>query len=869
MNWTSAMIVSLIPWHCTANYSSFVASFQSSGDWSETEYLEYKESIPELRVFTVCHWEKNQFFSERLNTMWAYCQQNSKHNQTMTCIETFYSTPDAKGDIWFHLYRSSWGNRKSNMLKSFDGISYRHRHWNHFCLVYSTPANRVRLYHNGQQFHSLLLEENIDHIPYTMPKSTLPYDSAFIIGQEPDSMRGSFDKGEAFPGDISELNVWDRVLDDVEITELANCKHIKRGNIVIWDSSKFHINTVKTTNISASDLFCIDDRQYLILSNRMTFEKATKHCTSLGGRISVPQSKMDNHKILSIIQEHKAQCLINNAPAKASWLGLMKSGRSWHERHIDGSTRPITYSNWRHLYDWVYTAQHLCAFINIDGTWSYEKYKTCQSMSLCTVCYFTTIPIFSLKGGYQRTPEVERSYYMSINKSHQLASFKGMSRRNEILQYPNKKWYVTEGKSNSHQFIFTDKQLPIGRANWSYVQPTNTQGEQLSLSACKFGKKYTCDSGECIDISKRCDKASDCLDESDELSCKPILFPASYKKVYAPSVKGKSCKEVKIATKYIIQNIDSIDTMKMRIGLTISIHMHWNDYRLTFNNIQHNQSYVVGTNSKRLWLPLDHAEHVNAILRTIKPDKRRYVAIFGNHSMSTDMYTSRENNIFPGEHNSMSEKRTFQIYYNCQFDLEKYPFDTQLCVFGLDLQGKKDEKFIISGKDKEIIFYTGSKDVADFVVENVFSNLTRCVGPESSPIPTDQELVLCIFIKRSHADQLVSIFCPTMLFWVLAYFTMFLDVDDISNRSRTSVTLLLVLIALLQTVKKDFPKTTYYKFVDMWFLWYVFNIFIISICHIILPKMPFKLRKSINLVFVIVLPLIMLSFNVVYFILTT
>merc|ERR1712077_139104 len=100
----------------------------------------------------------------------------------------------------------------------------------------------------------------------------------------------------------------------------------------------------------------------------MTLEKATKRCTNLGGRISVPQSKMDNHKILSIIQEHKAQCLFNNAPEKTSWLGLMKSGRSWHERQIGGSTRPITYSNWRYLYDWVYTAQHLCAFINIDGT---------------------------------------------------------------------------------------------------------------------------------------------------------------------------------------------------------------------------------------------------------------------------------------------------------------------------------------------------------------------------------------------------------------------------------------------------------------------------------------------------------------------
>jgi len=129
---------------------------------------------------------------------------------------------------------------------------------------------------------------------------------------------------------------------------------------------------------------------------------------------------------------------------------------------------------------------------------------------------------------------------------------------------------------------------------------------------------------------------------------------------------------------------------------------------------------------------------------------------------------------------------------------------------------------------------------------------------------------------------------------------MFLDIDDVSNRSRTTVTLLLVLIALLQTVKKDFPKTTYYKFIDIWFLWYVFNIFLISLYHIILPRIRSSLReaniapitteegqktkackytqqdiyltkkiKQIDLVIVILTPLIMLAFNLVYFILTT
>ena len=63
-----------------------------------------------------------------------------------------------------------------------------------------------------------------------------------------------------------------------------------------------------------------------------------------------------------------------------------------------------------------------------------------------------------------------------------------------------------------------------------------------------------------------------------------------------------------------------------------------------------------------------------------------------------------------------------------------------------------------------------------------------------------------------------------------------LDIDDINNRSRTSVTVLLVVVSLLSSVKEDFPKTTYFKYVDLWFFWYVVNIFIIISVHIILEN---------------------------------
>ena len=91
-------------------------------------------------------------------------------------------------------------------------------------------------------------------------------------------------------------------------------------------------------------------------------------------------------------------------------------------------------------------------------------------------------------------------------------------------------------------------------------------------------------------------------------------------------------------------------------------------------------------------------------------------------------------------------------------------------------------------------------------------------------------------MRRDYKDQLLTLFGPTVLFWFLAYLTLYFNIDDINNRSRTSVTVLLVIVSLLSSVKEDFPKTTYFKHVDLWFFWYVVNIFVIISVHIILEN---------------------------------
>ena len=55
-----------------------------------------------------------------------------------------------------------------------------------------------------------------------------------VLGQEQDSLGGSFSPEEAFTGDLSQLNVWDKVLSPQEIYNLVRSCHGEHGNVKAW-----------------------------------------------------------------------------------------------------------------------------------------------------------------------------------------------------------------------------------------------------------------------------------------------------------------------------------------------------------------------------------------------------------------------------------------------------------------------------------------------------------------------------------------------------------------------------------------------------------------------------------------------------------
>ena len=223
----------------------------------------------------------------------------------------------------------------------------------------------------------------------------------------------------------------------------------------------------------------------------------------------------------------------------------------------------------------------------------------------------------------------------------------------------------------------------------------------------------------------------------------------------------------------------------------------------------------------------------------------------------------------------------FRIDYACDFKLQNYPFDEQACSFSMIVKSTRYKK-VSMHQYGQSIKYHGGPVIGQFK----FRKTTSHVNEEGY-------FVFTIHLLRNYQDQIKTIFWPTCLLWILAYLTMFIDVDDFSNRSRISVTVLLALVTLFgsTSIKDDYPDTSYFKYIDLWFVWYLSCVFVITSHHIVVARLwvvlppnmavPFEVaeegdilqenrrkRQYVNKLGLVFFITATASFNVVYFTLT-
>ncbi|CAL8381647.1 neuronal pentraxin-2b isoform X1 [Gadus morhua] len=180
-----------------------------------TNYLygRITKSLPEMYAFTLCMWVKSSA-SPGIGTPFSY------------------GVPGQANEIVL----IEWGNNPIELLINDKvaqlPLAVRDGRWHHICVAWTTRDGQWEAYQDGESVGS---GDNLAAWHPIKPGGVI------ILGQEQDVVGGRFDAGQAFVGELSQVNLWDRVLKPPEIRSMANCTTYLPGNVVSWLASNVEV----------------------------------------------------------------------------------------------------------------------------------------------------------------------------------------------------------------------------------------------------------------------------------------------------------------------------------------------------------------------------------------------------------------------------------------------------------------------------------------------------------------------------------------------------------------------------------------------------------------------------------------------------
>ena len=811
--------------------NSFYVPFQpkSTGSFSPSieQWIEIRNKIASAREFTACHWIRTKYFNQDIPVFfWSYCTVDIE-GEEMECIEVYLEHDNWKSANRELIMTAQYKTQNSNIQKHASVLNFKHRSWGFFCLITSSIRDETLFYYNGKQIGK---EDGLRRNNETvLKKSTDVFESAIIFGQEPDSIRGSYDQYQAFIGDVSEFNIWNYVLSDAEISNMAKCMHNQKGNVVAWKKGDLKLYNLDIINMEKLARLCSADQRKIIFPIQLPFFHAKEICEIHGGRIVVPTSQQENLEVVEILKSFKGEC-VKSKSKMLSWLGVRKINQTWYKSNDrETSHQELSYTNWDSSSS---RSNHDCAILYEDGKWHAGGRLCLRRETLCPVCSIIDTPVFTLKGSCMES-DIDWNYYMVVDDKHKLTHYEGY-KITELIPTIDKKGWEFVPKSGAQNLYtaklfsnHTSKTYPLGREKWYIENPSckeNRMFKPMALSQCHFRTMFTCDSGYCIERSKRCDGNTDCEDNSDEKNCYSIHIPSSYQNQDPPTpMSNKNLLQLFVHLHLV--SIDRIDTINMLVVITIRLNFRWNDPSLRFFNLQQGHDNVISSDeANKIWTPSNSLIIENEIVGKTEYGNRKEVKVKAQMLQKNNPRFSYENQVHNGSHNYLQSSQRIQVSYHCKFDVYRFPFDWQKCDLLFKFNGYKKNKVTL--REFAPSAYDGPEKIDQFTIRNITCEIT-CTENFS-------RLTLSIPFYRIPFNQLLKTFVPILLLCLLVYSTLFVDIQRPGDRFMGSVTVMLVMATWISVISGDLPKTSYVKLIDIWFVWHLSISFVVVIYHIFL-----------------------------------
>ena len=379
-------------------------------------------------------------------------------------------------------------------------------------------------------------------------------------------------------------------------------------------------------------------------------------------------------------------------------------------------------------------------------------------------------------------------------------------------------WTLTKD-SKTLAIQTTSKFFPIGTMIWT----NNITNKEmiLNLNACA-GNEFSCHDGSCISKWKRCDETYDCSDESDELLCDYVVFPSTYNSLIPPR---NASNRTPLALNIVIHQVLDVGKLSETMELKFAFDVCWQDIRLEFQNLMTENINVLEAEAwTRMWVPniLFMNTRNSLTSKGLPPEEDSFVSVHLDTPIHVpeNLSSVMKNFVYKGTDVTICKDNTYTVAFNCDFEWQYYPFDSQICSMIM----------LISTAKPELV----NVNVSSVLLESSYANYVITQG---NATVTDENfhnmtIVIPLLFVRDIKSIILNTYLPTFILTLINQLTnYYIGYEMFEAIITINATTLLTLTSLFISVFDSLPQTTNIKMIDIWMLVTFVYPFLIIIIH--------------------------------------
>ncbi|NXQ26072.1 AGRD2 protein, partial [Alaudala cheleensis] len=206
-------------------------------DKTDTKYVKVLSDFPALPAVTACAHLQWDTRTQEIATIFSYA--------VPAFINEFQlrGFVDEEGFVRFALIVHGHHSPYLPVFRA-DG------QWHHFCVTWQQENGSWAIYADGKRRASA---SGLCSVGPSAPQAIFGQ-GTFIIGQDQDSLGGTFRAKESFSGNITDLHIWQRVLSTEQIEKVRSCWVLEQDLVFGWSPNALEVES--TVQAVTTQLLC-------------------------------------------------------------------------------------------------------------------------------------------------------------------------------------------------------------------------------------------------------------------------------------------------------------------------------------------------------------------------------------------------------------------------------------------------------------------------------------------------------------------------------------------------------------------------------------------------------------------------------------